>query len=45
MMKLNKLKTRAVKRHGWNGLVRMNPLVLCKLQTWTQWIKSNCPTH
>jgi hypothetical protein len=43
MMKLNKLKTRVVKRHGWNGLARMNPSVLCKLQTWIQWIKSNCP--
>jgi hypothetical protein len=43
MMKLNKLKTRAVKRHVWDGFARMNPSVLCKLQTWTQWIKSNHP--
>jgi hypothetical protein len=43
MMKLNKLKTRSVFLHGWNGLARMNPSVLCELQTWTQWIKSICP--
>jgi hypothetical protein len=43
MIKLNKLKTRAVKSHGWNGFARMNPSVQCQLQTWTQWIKSNHP--
>jgi ribonuclease HI len=43
MMKLNKLKVRCVKRHGWNGMVRLNDSISQELKTWTEWLKKNQP--
>jgi ribonuclease HI len=37
------LKVRCVKRHGWNGIVRLNESIKQELITWTEWIKNNQP--
>jgi hypothetical protein len=43
LIKLNNLKTQAVKKHGWNGKVQLNQSILGELKVWTKYIKKNSP--
>jgi hypothetical protein len=39
MIKSNKLKVKCVKRHGWDGMVRLNESIKQELNIWTEWLR------
>jgi hypothetical protein len=43
LIKLNSLKTQAVKKYGWSGKTQLNQSILGELKTWTNYIKKNTP--